>query len=509
MLLFTFLALFNINVILFHFTKNSGNKRWYLFLGISLFLFWAYIVENLYLVNYTRTALLLSFSSLACLFVLFKSYRNIAHYRYYLLFYIFLFLLGWNTRFTLVLLLMPIMIFFIWAYLPKRKAFVSISSIVIFSIFYIGFSWLILSDERKDTMRDAIQSERYIVNILDGANRDQNANLTKEDSIKVFALKYWFFADKETVLDFDFLEKVGRDNPLKSKALATWKSNIIEEIDKAANYYPQHYMPGMNWWWKTKFMIIILFALPLIMFVTRQIDKIGFMQIGGFVIASLAYILAITLFVKMEDRALSPTLLIILLGVLLISQKKRIQPNYSAYFLMLVMAFISIVRTSSYLDNSRQREIDLQLKHSIQSELSDKFSNKIVLFDLFTVTILETSPLKEIQYPENWISIIETWNRHFDAHSKNLESKVGCIKWPCFLDTISTRSDEFVFFHLEKRTELIEIYCSIIYEQEYKFTQLSGQNIVNDLRYSFHWLPFDFRYYYVEKVDTNYANIND
>ena len=508
MLLYIYIALFNINALLYHITKNSGNRRWYLFMLLSLSLYWSYIVENVYLINYARTALLLSFSSLACIIVLYKNYYKADYFKYYVLFYLLLFFLGWNTRFTLVMVFSPIVIFFIWTYLPKRKALITGFTIILFVFLYMGFSWLILSEEQKVDISQTIQTERYIVNILDGFNRNPNAIKTQQDSIKLVALNMWFFADMDTVLNIDFLAKV-EDNPLKPNRLAEWKTNLKAERDKAADSYTKAYLPGLEWWWKTKFMILILILLPIIMFATGRINKIGLRKVGGFVIASLAYILAFTILIKMEDRALAPTLIFILLGVLLLAQKKRTKNNISTYFLILCMAAISIGRTNSYLDNSRQRAIDLQKKHSIQSELVDKFSNKTVLFDLYTTTILETSVLKDAQYPDNWISIRGVWNRHYKAHTQKLEAMVGCVNWPCFLDTISQRPDEFVLFHLEKRTKLIYDYCRIIYDQEYRFNELPGPNKVNDLHYSMHWLPFKLRYYSVEKINTDSLNIDN
>jgi hypothetical protein len=496
---FAVTAILLINFILFYIVSPQNRYHYLIYLCLSTAFYLAFLVESILLLSYSKIALLLSFSSFLCMVILYHYKLAIKHKRLFYLLLFVAFYFGLSTRPALIILFLPIASFFCISTLPKIK-FIKINFyLIVFVLLYSSFSWLILSRENKEIVRNMYPAESYIISLIDGFNLSYDYE-NERDSIKIACLKSWYFADSDTLLNTSFLEEIGGKSTFNKVSLLKWKNNLNSEYQKARYNYNENYLPELNWWWKTITIVILILFLPLLFYLIKSISARQFFGYYFYIIGSFAFLIIITILFKMEDRVLNPLLIFILLSILLCIRDFRIDLK-SKLLVAIIISWgcIGFYRLSDYKNISAQRKIELEMKEKIQRELKHNFFGRYLVFDLYTITMLESSPFHFYNYPDNWISGVEVWNYNLPNQSY-LDDIALTTDFPVLFTEIAKRQHQFVFFYKSERIQLTEDYNSIIYGIDVHFKKLSTNFLINDFHYSLHWIPFDYGYYELDYI---------
>jgi hypothetical protein len=499
-----YLSILNINVILLYLISPKKIAGFLLFILFGFAFYAAFLIENVYLLNFTRVGLLLLFTSFLSLAIFYKTKPISSYFKYFLYTYFFvLFFVGLSIRPPVSIMLLPFCGWFLMFYFPFKLSLKLNSLMAIVILIYVGMSWITLSSERKADMRNVYQSERYMLNILDGQNLDSTIERSQRDEIKLKALNSWYFADQDSLLNNDFLKKFGGGQSMTKQLTQNWRKNLKEEYLKASSSYSAYYLPQLNWWYKSFIFTLVLLLIPLVLYFSKTTSLRQSFVLMGYLLLSIFYILIIAILIKMEDRVLAPILIFLLLSVLICagSFAKSIK---SAVFILLAIAFsvIGAMRSFDYYGVSVQRAHGLKMKEYVRLELDQQFADKYIVFDFFTMLFLETSPFEDVNFSDKWISGIEVWNRHL-PYIESINKVVGCQKWPCFFEKIAQQPYDFIFFYKDERISITEDYFDIIYDTSLKFEDLSEDMVISKFHYSLHWVPFDFGYYRIDEMVLN------
>ena len=500
---YSLLFLFNINFILAH-ILNNYRKKVLLFVLLSIAFYVAFGIENVFLLNFSRISLLLTFSSLICLAVIYKERSNVGYNKVFFIVFVISFLLGWNIRMWANLLFLPILVLFLITYLDRRKSIRSISILFTFITLYLLVSHTFLSDKNKAELKALNHTEKYIHNSLNGFNGTlEDGFSSKEDSMKAVAFYRWCFADRDSLLNEEFLEKVGSISSLRMETLKNWKSSLSFEFLKANKLYSADYMPQLNYYKKSKLFFFIIFFLPLTFLLFNQTSKRKLVLTILFLVGSFGYLLIITTFFKMEDRVLLPMLITLFLSTLLLLFKdNNVVPNRIMVLTFVVLfTIVGGVRFKSYLNISHQRTTELSQKQKVRGDIEKYYGDRNVFFDLYSYQLLETTPFRDINYPENWTSGIEMFNLFSVDHHQTIEQKVGCLDWPCFFEEVKKKSNEFVFIYKEERIHVIEDYHQIIYDFPLQFEPEYLSSSIYESPYFLYWFPLNLGFYTVKQFD--------
>ncbi len=486
MYLLLFASILNINYILYHVINPQKLKGFLLFFYLSIVLFLAFLVENTYLINFTRTGLLLYFSSFIIIALLIKSKRKFRNKTFIFAYFGILFFIGFNIRPPVSLLFLPICGIFLFTLFTFKKAVRFNLFMIAGVLIYASFSWITLGKAHKKDVKQVFKTEKYIVNVLDGANADIDIDISSQDSIKIAALKAWYFADQDTLLNQDFLQKIGKSHPFRKNVINNWQTNFKEELEKAKSNYTEKYLPQLNWYNKTVSLLIILVLLPLLFFISQAISLKTMGKLYLFFILCVAYIFFVTILNKMEDRVLAPFLIFLFLALIVHVKHSEVKSKEILFLpLIVILGIIGGSRYFNYQAISKQRKADLKMKEEIRSEIKRNFSNKYVYFDFFTLNILETSPFKDVNFPDNWITGIEIWNR-YSENVTSINETIGCQDWPCFYIEASKRKNDFVFFFKSDRVQITKDYYKLVYGIDLRFKKVSRNLLINDFHYSFY-----------------------
>jgi hypothetical protein len=504
MYILIFLSILNINIILYYIISPIHKRGFLQFVFLALVLYTAYLIENVYLLNFTRVGLLLMFTSILCLAIFHKVKPLQTNKKWWVYGYLLvLFFIGISFRPPVSIVLLPIIGLFLFFYFDFKTSVKLNSFLAIFMVVYIAMSWITLSSEKKTAMRNVYQSERYMVNILDGLNIDSTLEKSIRDSIKLEALNSWYFADQDSLLNDAFLKKYGGGQSMLKQTIFKWKYNLKQEYIKASSFYTENYLPQLNWWKKSILFTIIILLIPLVVLLRKGVNRKRYWMLNLYYVLVILYILLITVVFKMEDRVLAPILIFLFLTMLVFTKKEHEPFNKTVfYFLLVLFGAIGVMRSFDYHGVSVQRADGLRFKEFVRIELEEEFRDKYIVFDFFTMLFLETTPFKDVNYSDKWITGIEVWNRHL-PNIKNINEVVGCQKWPCYFEKIAQRPYDFIFFYKHERIAITESYFDIIYDYSLKFEDLSQDLIISKFHYSLHWVSFDFGYYRLEHMIPN------
>jgi hypothetical protein len=502
------LCILNINFILLHLISKTEQHVRKLFLFFSLAFFAAYVIENVYLINFTRIAILLTGTSIICAVITFKTYRGTAVGKRLFMFFALLFFIGWNCRLFAVLIFMPIILLFLFLIFEKKLRFIFPGGLAIFIGLYFCLAFLFLNDKNRAEYKSINHTEKYVHNILNAFNGVQIDELNNpRDSIKSLALYRWYFADRDTVLNQEFLDEIGSYNPLRVDVLKNWQKNLKQEITKARSFYGNNYMPDLNWYYKTVGFWIIVGALPFLFIFYHSVDFKRFLRSILLYGATLVFVLLVIIFFKMEDRAMAPLLIFTFFAVWMLLNETD-KPLNIEVLKILIVVFIIVGghRVQGYKNNSTQRGFDLDLKSKVRSNIDKFYNDKTVFFDLYSLTILETHPFWNVNFPDNWTSGLEMFNLHSIEHHQNIEKIVGCLDWPCFYQEVSKTPNKYMFFYSNERIRITHDYNKIIYNEEFYFRKESENMIINQLHYSFLWFPVGLGFF---SLDTSLHNLDE
>lgn len=477
------------------------DKKWLAVL-LCILLYQLIWIENVYLINFTRTAVLLMGTSFLNLVSI--TYKNQRGKYYWLIasYFMCTFLLGLFLRMEVVYILLPFFVIYIFIQ-QKNKAYRTIAALMLCLLVF-------KAAEKYFFPQDVAPGKKiaHILNIVDGLNT-YNPNLDLlATSPKNLALFYNYFPDSTSVSDV-YLKSIGPASPIDLIGVKYFWRNLNSEILKSVNYTAEYHHP-LNWFWKTVcfvFFNLVILGLSFFYVMKNRLEGRLFMLQILLVTAFLITALLITVLAKMEDRVLNPALIIFTMGYLAVwLQHNNIVKglNSKAFLcvLTIVLAASATGRTLNYLVVANQKNDELKLKKSIIDELNVNFNNKLIFFDVWTMSVLHQSPLDKIKLnPSNTYTAYGDYFSNFQpAHVQYLKDMCGKTDFISFYKCLYERRSNVVFvFSKQYRKELIEKYAKDVYGQKIAFKEINANSKLSRLHYSFLWVRQDFKYYTLDK----------
>jgi hypothetical protein len=503
-----FVATFNV----FHFLSKvflqfKINSRLHRALLLTLFFLVAWI-ENVYLINFTRVSILLTGSSLLGLIYLIYFEKDVRFFRLKYGFYLGAFGVGYllrpeATTFTLVILGGLV------ALLSFSRDFRKPALFVLPLLLFIGTHTVV---EKTSQSADKAKFETrwpYIFNLLDGCNFKSEATgemlKTPEDSVRLMAVGTWYVEDENQITP-EFLEQLSASSPISWTTLSNWRQNLNDEFHKAKSFYGREYHRGLNWF--VKMIGFAIFNLLILLWclsqlVTGEMSTRSFLKVILYFFGFVALMLTTMLFIKMEDRIFTPVAIIFTCGNLLLLTSlvdlklKGNRAKRGLIVLLILLAGFSIWRMKSMRKIAVEKKQELNLKRNFIAEVNTQFSDKLIFYDLWSMTLLHDSPFKNVEMnPQNTHTVFgEYWCNSYQSHRDYLKSICGSVEFEPFFECLFEKKEEVVFILSKHRKDLLESYLSILYNLNYKFELIHPDSEVSKIKYSFLWAKLDFNYY--------------
>ncbi len=502
--LFIFLATVNfIYFLIIQFSEFFEDYKWLfaIFVTIIYFLIW---VENVYLLNFSKLAILLTGISFLNIHKLIRAGINKKGILV-LIYFCCTFMIGLFTRMEVTFILFPFLLIFSFQSIMLRGSDLRITGILV-GFYVVGIAATFLFSEGDATVQ---RQSAHILNIVDGLNTYNPDIASVEKNAKSLALFHYFFPDS-IIINSDYLNSLGPASPLNILGLKYLKRNLLSEYRRATYYTPQYHQP-LNWFWKmVAFSAINLLLLLVSIYQTARGKSIWmpiFFQTFSMV-AFYSTIFIVTVLSKMEDRVLTPALIIFTIAhfSLWIERNKTLLNALKTKVIVLIfttLILLTVWRTVGYLKISAEKKDEVALKREVLKELNEDFTGKILFYDIWAMTLLHQTPLETIQLnPQNIHTCYgEYWSNMFlEEHKKYLKQLCGKTDFISFYRCLYEKRDQVVFVYSKiYRKELIEKYAMEVYNQKIKFKQIKSDSKLKNIHYSFLWGRNDFGYYVFDK----------
>lgn len=221
-----------------------------------------------------------------------------------------------------------------------------------------------------------------------------------------------------------------------------------------------------------------------------------------------AYFIALGVTVKMIYKLAAPLSFFFLFGFLWLALQIWRERKTSSKFLtpMAVLAFgmfifIGVNQLQTYATIKFERQNGLRLKQDIVTEINTLFSDKLLVFDFFSLTVLEdeigadntTRDLKPkaTMFGDFYMSL-------FPTNKKHLETLTGTSDFVAFFNYCAINPQKVVLVMSKHRIDLIQSYLRHVKGIELDFLPLEGNYKIEELYYSFYEVPLLLNYYTVK-----------
>ncbi|MCB9231937.1 MAG: hypothetical protein H6581_09755 [Bacteroidia bacterium] len=470
---------------------------------LLLLIFGGILLENVFLLNITRSGLLLAGASLFCLADLAIYDREIPRKSLKFFLFTLLFVCGYLIRpETTVIPLAFFSLLLLFFISPKNKKQVISVLVVIMSVILLHQTGEFLFKSEEKVKFE--QKWPAIWNTLDGSNYQPGFPATREDSIRLRALQMWYFQDS-TQFDQAFFERAGAVSSFSGRVLGNWRHNLYDEYEKS-RYTFREYHTSLNWFWKN----LIMLSLSVILTGGFLYQGSGnrrqlFIRFGLLSGLFLGTILIPAIFIKMEDRILAPSLIFFILSlswVGLQAHSNEAKPfgfpkavQWVALLALTVLASWRLVDLHQLADEYKQEN---ETKRLAIQELKKAFPGKILLYDILTMSALHGKPLACHQpiAPQNKnLAFGEYWSQIMHSFLESQKQICPQNDWPEFFSCLYENRENVVFVHSKYRIDLLEEYFEVLYGVPYKFQKILPDSRLSQIRYSFFQEPMDFDYY--------------
>lgn len=513
--MYLLLALANLFYFLVHIFSEFVDRKYSLFLYFGIFYF-LFCLENVYLITFTRVAILLMGSSLFCIYQIVKKERWKSIDYWGIVAFSIMFAIGYLTRMEMALVVLATFFLFLF-FLPgfsKRKMLGLFLGLGLVVGTHQALEKAFLTSEKKAFL----EIWGYIQNSLDGANFNPELDALQSnpaDSIRLKAVESWFFLDEQQITP-DFLARITAPSPFSWNTLRHWRQNLYQEYQKARFRFTD-YNQYLNWWPKVLlyfFLHVYLISLVLLSTASKKL-KWGF---GLYLFAGWGMILALTILLKMEDRLFSPWALIFTVGALVYcSQLTRPQTKALVNFCALVFLWLKSgmlkqvlktlgliillviigIRGIAYHNISKEKAIELDQKARIVKEINNKFFGEILFFDIWSMTLIHSTPFQNIDLNPNnqYLTYGEYFSNSYDAHKAYLTKLFGSDRFIDVCEYGQRHPEEVIFLFGEYRATMLEDYLRILYGKPYHFKSNYPDTELSKIRHSFSWFPVQYNYY--------------
>jgi hypothetical protein len=160
---------------------------------------------------------------------------------------------------------------------------------------------------------------------------------------------------------------------------------------------------------------------------------------------------------------------------------------------------LAAFRVRGYQIVSVEKKEEMMLKQDVVHELNLDFKGKMLFYDIWTMTLLHQTPLKQVNLNSNNVHTCygEYWSNFLlVTHKKYLEDLCGKTDFISFYKCLYGRRDKVIFvFSKIYRKELIEKYAWEEYGEKIIFREIKPDSKLKNIHYSFVPAYNEFGYY--------------
>jgi len=229
-----------------------------------------------------------------------------------------------------------------------------------------------------------------------------------------------------------------------------------------------------------------------------------------FTLFAWAYFISLGVGVKMVYKLAVPLSLLFIVAYVLLSLQmlralpaqrpaKKILPATLLAFAVLLG--IALLQISTYTQIKHQRQSELRLKQSIVDEMNTLFAEKLVVFDFFSMLVLEkeigADNTSRMLKPEATM-FGDFYMSLFPGNKIHLEKLTGTSNFVSFYQYCAANPQKVVLAMSQYRIDLIQTYLKEVYGVGLVFEPLEGDFKIEELEYSYYEVPLKLNYYTVQ-----------
>jgi len=466
-------------------------------LGIILILvFHLFWYENFLSYQFTKLVILLSGFSIMLLLERFRKeklrFKNLPYFLINIMLFSFA-LLSRNQATYHVLLLLIVYAFLSGiSYSRIAVVFSPLILLVILVACYFQFS-------NNEWVKQSNKVEPYIFTMLDaGYAHPLSEQKTHSDSVKYLGFQQWFFADRQ-VYTAEYLSTITYESIFTPEHLfhINWKEKLMDEAKKI------DYALKRNVW-----LFLLNVCLFLILF-KRIFNDEGsvFLRFAIYQLFFWSMIFGVAVLIKMEDRFLSPMLLVWTASNFMfvtINTKKQ-QKDLTVKKMFLYFVILSIVPAwknyNTFKIVSRYEKKELNYVSQVWKETDSLFSGKIIVPDQYAaVQFSLTCPFRNPHFTKNnkILGYDMGYNTLYPPFVKELEQIIGSSQFDDFYKYLYHNKEKVVFMADEERLKWTKDYLRTIYNLRYDFRIIEPEATINNSepagikdRVKFHYYVFE------------------
>lgn len=461
--------------------------------GASLLFVIIFLLQPLNAVNFTEIAILTAgVSLLNCYF--FIENRSI----------------GWSK---LILLLMPWFIA-----LLIRKEVVFYISVIMVSVFVfcdhtqikkfsrpiivllitsVGLqAYDMLYYKQTQEQRHITASNAYVTTIQDAYQINKDSIRTAEDSLLIEAVQGWNSFDKYKTTPA-FLKKVAYSHPLQIGLLLNLTTRVKMLIAESVKYKGYHEIYN----WNLKLLLVLIINLCLVFTHKKRqgLDKLKILSAHFVFWLSL---LAIGVFVKMEDRFLFPVCMIYTLINLLqasrmaIGSTKKMLANSIYVCLLFTSAGSCAFMVYQNVLLADELNNELSVKRAYWAELA-RLKNKTIVYDFHSLFLLHDTPFREVSMPANNENVIANhyFLSIFDCMSDYYANKIGSDSIDSIISYLHSKREDVYMCSTDYDIDFLQRYMHATYHKDYSFYKDNSFIAPQRLKHNYIWIPLNFAVY--------------
>lgn len=482
--------------------EQLNDRRWKCALYVGLLFFISVWFDQVYLLNYTQISILLVGTSLLLLVEILNRQKLSINVSLGALYLSICMMIGLLTRPDVMILVIGPFSFYLVVRLKGHKQPIkTIITCLAVGVIFIGICRFQI-DSNFNKINKTIS---HIINLTDLRNTFKPFNILLEEDIRYKAIFLYYWPDEELISDQQ-LQKWGPQQSLKSLSLKHLKENFFIEWKRAARTYQQEYCPGLNWMPPLICLIILSLSLIAVRYFYAKETKSQLLYSDFLLLFLVVFMLVLVMaLAKMEARIAMPLISLVTLSILGNTVKSSSHFFYTrtGFSMLVLITVFCFVRVQQNYRTASDKKQECLKKEAFVEELNAQFSDKLILFDIWTLSLLHASPLKNIQLnPRNtYLTYFESWSNFLDCQQAYWKQKCGKASFQRVYSCLYAQKEDVVFVHtLNLRIGLIEEYGRKVHQTHLTFKETHLGTALSELHYSFLPYHYDFGYYQIDTL---------
>lgn len=221
------------------------------------------------------------------------------------------------------------------------------------------------------------------------------------------------------------------------------------------------------------------------------------------------YFISIGVAVKMIYKLAAPMCFFYLLSFVYIAMhiwREKSDAATQTSQVVLALAFASIIsivgfQLKTFTTIKHHRQEGLALKQEILTEMNTEFADKLLVFDFFSIAVLEKeigtdNTARELKPEATMFG--DFYMSLFPTNKKHLETLTGTSEFVPFFEYCANNPEKVILVMSQHRINLINSYLRLVKGVKLDFVPLDGHHKIEELQYSFYEVPLKLNYYTVQ-----------